>query len=154
MAIFYELWDSYGGSRMGEFRTLPSALAEVRAGVREDGPEPWREVGLLQRTYGGGETRKLAEGEALIAMAQAMGQPTATQQQASSASGNSSLPQRGYVPSRSGAYSERASGSAAFESVKRDSAVGRSSGHNGKSAAASKPGGHKRPKPKNAKGDT
>jgi hypothetical protein len=151
MAIFYELWDIYGGSRMGEFRTLPSALEEVRAGIREDGPEPWREVGLLQRTYGGGETRKLAEGEALIAMAQATGQPSTTRQQAPSEIEKSSLSQRGYVPP-SGAHVRRASESAAFKGAKRDSAVGRIMGHSEKSVAASKLGGHKRPNPKPPKG--
>ena len=68
MAVRYELWDLSSGNRLGEYESLSQALAEVHAGVAEDGPALWAAVGLLQRGDDGDETSNVAQGEALIAM--------------------------------------------------------------------------------------
>jgi hypothetical protein len=69
MAVFYELWDLGGGERMGEYDSLATALREVREGIDADGEEIWQAVGLLKRDMATDSTEKVADGEALVALA-------------------------------------------------------------------------------------
>jgi hypothetical protein len=80
---YYELWDLAAGNLLGAYPSEETALAEVRAGVQEDGAEAWREVGLrLTRaattSHGRGESERIAEGNELIARALAALSSSAT----------------------------------------------------------------------------
>ena len=68
----YELWDLETGNCLGAYPDETTALAEVRAGVRDDGVAAWASVGLLHRGDGTAETAAIAEGSELIARAQAV----------------------------------------------------------------------------------
>jgi hypothetical protein len=77
MMTLYELWDVDGGNMLGVYPDEATALAEIRAGVREDGAEAWATVGLLRVDEQPGNAQRIAEGEALIALAQGTSTTTA-----------------------------------------------------------------------------
>lgn len=68
-AAEYELWDLEAGNCIGAYPDEQTALAEVRAGVREDGREVWSQIGLLWAGEHPEDVRRIAEGEALLARA-------------------------------------------------------------------------------------
>ena len=68
---YYELWDMEAGNLMGAYPSEALALAEVRAGLAEDGEALWHEVGLRVAGEGPGESRRIALGDELIALARA-----------------------------------------------------------------------------------
>jgi hypothetical protein len=74
----YELWDLETGNCLGAFGSEAAALAEVRAGVREDGSAAWESVGLLWAGERPGDARRIAAGDELIARAQAMPEASGT----------------------------------------------------------------------------
>lgn len=65
----YELWDLAAGDMMGAHPDQASALAEVRAGIRDDGAEAWRDVGLRVIGDTPEESRRIAVGKELMALA-------------------------------------------------------------------------------------
>lgn len=65
----YELWDLAAGNLMGMYPSEEGALAEVRAGIRDDGAEAWRTVGLRVVAADNTTSRTIATGDALIALA-------------------------------------------------------------------------------------
>lgn len=67
----YELWDLIAGNLMGAYPSQEAALAEVSAGIRNDGAEAWRDVGLRVFDERQGSSRPIASGNELIALAAA-----------------------------------------------------------------------------------
>jgi hypothetical protein len=65
----YELWDLTAGNLMGAYPGEEAALAEVRAGVRDDGVAAWRDVSLRFARVDGSDSRKIAEGSESITRA-------------------------------------------------------------------------------------
>ena len=65
----YELWDLTVGNLMGVYPTEEAALVEVRTGIRDDGANAWRDVGLRFARAEGSESCRIAVGDELIALA-------------------------------------------------------------------------------------
>jgi len=62
----YQLWDLTTGNCAGAYDDEATALAEVRAGVHEDGPDSFDGVALVRA---GVEVEDLGQGRALVARA-------------------------------------------------------------------------------------
>jgi hypothetical protein len=67
--IEYELWDLEAGNRIGSYPDEAAALAQVRAGINDDGADLWRAIGLRAIGERADESRPLAQGDDLIARA-------------------------------------------------------------------------------------
>jgi hypothetical protein len=65
----YQLWDLATGNCVGAFDSEAAALAEVRAGVDEDGEASFDAVALLHAGQRPDEIQPIAEGRALVARA-------------------------------------------------------------------------------------
>lgn len=65
----YELWDLTAGNLIGVYPNQAAALAEVRNGIRDDGVEAWCNVGLGVTGAHPSESRRIAMGDELVALA-------------------------------------------------------------------------------------
>jgi hypothetical protein len=62
----YQLWDFNSGNCIGAYAEEAAALADVRAGVSEDGMETWLSVGLLKDGILPGGAERIVSGPELI----------------------------------------------------------------------------------------
>jgi hypothetical protein len=65
----FQLWDLATGNCVGAFDSEAAALAEVRAGVGEDGEASFDAVALLHAGQHPDDIQPIAEGRALVARA-------------------------------------------------------------------------------------
>jgi hypothetical protein len=74
--MWYELWDSETGNRVGKYPTEEAAFRSVLEDIRLYGPDSpvIVSLGLLQRDLDHGQDRLIAEGKALAARALALGE--------------------------------------------------------------------------------
>ena len=62
----YQLWDFNSGNCIGAYAEEAAALADVRAGVSEDGMAAWLSVGLLRDGILPGGAERIVSGPELI----------------------------------------------------------------------------------------
>lgn len=68
--MFYELWELDAGNRIGEYATETAALRDVLAAIRRDGAARIASLALCACADDpSGESRFIAEGDALAALA-------------------------------------------------------------------------------------
>jgi hypothetical protein len=67
--VSFQLWDLATGNCVGAFDSEAAALAEVRAGVSEDGEASFDAVALLRAGQQPDDIQPIAEGRALVARA-------------------------------------------------------------------------------------
>ncbi|MFN8511949.1 MAG: hypothetical protein U0841_05045 [Chloroflexia bacterium] len=65
----YQLWDMTTGNCAGAYDDEATALAEVRAGVQEDGPDSFEGIALVRSLGRTGEVEDLGQGRVLVARA-------------------------------------------------------------------------------------